>query len=109
MNLQLKKYQNTYIIELNGELDLYNAHKLEQLYHKMTERNIKSIIIDLKKLSYLNSTGLGTLVYIYKNAKNKNINLLYCNLIGFPKKLIQTAQLDKFFPIENTLNDCLKS
>ena len=40
MELKIKKNkQNVYIIELIGELDLYNSHKVKELFSKMVKRN----------------------------------------------------------------------
>ena len=34
MTIKLKKNDNIYVIELDGELDLYNAYKVKTLYAK---------------------------------------------------------------------------
>jgi anti-sigma B factor antagonist len=60
MTLKLKKYKERYVIDLEGELDLYNAYKLKTLYQKMTEKGIQSIVINLENLDYLDSSGLGS-------------------------------------------------
>lgn len=38
MTIKLKKNDNIYVIELDGELDLYNAYKVKTLYAKMAEK-----------------------------------------------------------------------
>jgi anti-sigma B factor antagonist len=108
MTLKLKKYKEIYVIDLEGELDLYNAYKLKTLYQKMTEKGIQSIVINLENLDYLDSSGLGSLIYLYLDAKNNNRNLILCNLGSTPKKLIEMTRLENFFSIEKTVEDCIE-
>lgn len=108
MTLKLKKYKEIYVIDLDGELDLYNAYKLKTLYQKMAEKGIQSIVINFENLDYLDSSGLGSLIYLALDAKNNSHNLLLCNLNGTPKKLIEMTRLENFFFIEKTIEDCIE-
>ena len=108
MTIKLKKNNNVYVIELDGELDIYNAYKVKTLYSKMVEKGIHSIILDLEKLDYLDSSGLGCIIYIFSDMKSHNGKLSLCHLNGAPKSLIQMTHLDRFFLIGNTLDECVE-
>lgn len=105
IELGLKKSEGVYIIELEGELDLYSARKLKALYGKMVERDVKSIVINFEKLYYLDSSGLGSLLYMHQDAKSRKIKLSFCNVHGSPKKIIELTKLEKFFQIAGTLEE----
>ena len=47
MELKIRKNGEVYIIDVNGEMDLYNSYKLKELVMKMLEKNVKSFIINL--------------------------------------------------------------
>ena len=46
MELKIRKNGDVYIIDVNGEMDLYNSYKLKELVMKMIEKNIKIFIIN---------------------------------------------------------------
>lgn len=105
MTIKLKKNDNIYVIELDGELDLYSTYKVKTLYTKMAEKGIRSIILDLENLGYLDSSGLGSIIYIFSNLKKLGGKMSICHLNGSPKNLIQMTRLDKLFLIADTLED----
>ena len=40
MELKIRKNGDVYIIDVNGEMDLYNSYKLKELVMKMIEKNM---------------------------------------------------------------------
>ena len=55
MELKIRKNGEVYIIDVNGEMDLYNSYKLKELVLKMLEKNVKSFIINLEQVDYITS------------------------------------------------------
>lgn len=108
MTIKLKKNNNIYVIELDGELDLYNAYKVKTLYTKMAEKGINSIILDLANLDYLDSSGLGSMIYIFSDLKKHDGKMSLCHLNGAPKNLIQMTRLDKLFLIADTIEESVE-
>ena len=53
MDLKIRKNGEIYIIDVNGEMDLYNSYKLKELVMKMIEKNVKNFIINLEKVDYI--------------------------------------------------------
>lgn len=108
MTIKLKKNDNIYVIELDGELDLYNAYKVKTLYAKMAEKGINSIILDLENLDYLDSSGLGCMIHIFSDLKKHDGKMSLCHLNGAPKNLIQMTRLDKLFLIADTIEESVE-
>ena len=50
MELKIRKNGEIYIIDVNGEMDLYNSYKLKELVMKMLEKNVKNFIINLEQV-----------------------------------------------------------
>ena len=108
MELKIKKNkQNVYIIELIGELDLYNSHKVKELFSKMIERGINHIIFDLSQTYYIDSTGIGVFIYCFDIAKKQTVKMCLCNVFGTVLKVIQLTKLNQFFTMASTLEDGL--
>ncbi|HQO65802.1 MAG TPA: anti-sigma F factor antagonist, partial [Spirochaetales bacterium] len=52
MELKIRKNGNNYIIDVNGEMDLYNSYKLKELVMKMLEKKVERFIINLENVDY---------------------------------------------------------
>jgi anti-sigma B factor antagonist len=107
MELKLRKLQDVYIIDVIGELDLYNTTKLKDLFNKMVEKNVTSMIVNLDGVHYLDSSGVGTLINMYSVVQQKNIRFCLANLHSTAKKVIEQTRLAGYFPVEETIDDAM--
>ena len=106
MELRIKKdKQDVYIIELSGELDLYNSYKVKELFLKMVERGIKYIIFDLSQTDYIDSTGIGVFIYCFDVAKKQYVKTCLCNAFGTVLKVIQLTKLTGYFTMTKTIEE----
>jgi anti-sigma B factor antagonist len=108
MELRIRKNQEIYIIDIQGELDLYNSYKLKELLMKMLEKKIERFIINLDEVEYIDSSGIGALIYIFSTLKKLNHKLAMTNIHGSVKKVIELTKLMGFFPITETLDEAIK-
>ncbi|MCK4543034.1 MAG: STAS domain-containing protein [Spirochaetales bacterium] len=109
MELKIRKHEETYIIDVNGEMDLYNSYKLKELVMKMLEKKIMRFIINLEKVEYIDSSGIGALIYVSSTLKKMNIKFMIANIHGSVKKVIELTKLIGYFPIANSLEDAIKA
>ena len=107
MELKIRKNGEVYIIDVNGEMDLYNSYKLKELVMKMLEKNVKSFIINLEQVDYIDSSGIGALIYICSTIKKMNLKLAISNIHGSVKKVRDLTKLMGYFPIANSVEEAL--
>ena len=65
LNLQLHTARfeaDTYLVEVDGDLDLYSAPELGHCLDRLIETGARVLIIDLTRTSFVDSTGLGVLI-----------------------------------------------
>lgn len=65
MELQISKEMkgNTAVISVQGEVDMYNAPGLkEKVLAVMEQEGLKMMVLDLREVDYIDSTGLGILI-----------------------------------------------
>jgi anti-sigma B factor antagonist len=67
---------------------------------KIIDQGVTDLRIYLCGLTYIDSSGLGTLVTINKRAKEKNGRLMLTGAQGLALDLIKRTRLDKVFYIE---------
>jgi len=109
MDIKLKKYSDIYIIEINGEIDLYNSHKLKDIIDKMQANNVFKYAINFENVNYIDSSGIGTIISIYSTLKDKNHKIWLYNIHGSVKKVIELTKLDGFLPIAENLQEVINN
>jgi anti-sigma B factor antagonist len=50
------------VVDVEGEIDIYSAPRLRELLIDLVSTNNYQLIVDLDKVGFLDSTGLGVLV-----------------------------------------------
>ena len=91
---------------LKGDLDLYNAPELRQRLVVYVERG-DAVILDLKDMGYIDSSGIGVLVSTYTQMKNKKRPLWFIHVGGPVRKVLKLTSLLGFFPIAEDLKEAL--
>lgn len=107
MELKIRKNGDVYIVDVNGEMDLYNSYKLKELVMKMIEKGIKTFVINLEQVDYIDSSGIGALIYISSTVKKMSLKLALSNVHGSVKKVIELTKLTGYFPIANSVEEAL--
>lgn len=101
MSLNLEVNLNTNNIEVKpiGEVDIYTSPEFKNQLHDLIQSNEVNITINGERLDYIDSTGLGVLMSLYKTAKEKNTNIILTNLKPNIYKLFDITGLNKVFEI----------
>jgi anti-sigma B factor antagonist len=108
MELKIRKSSDNYIIDVNGEMDLYNSYKLKELVMKMLEKRVEHFIINLENVDYIDSSGIGALIYICSTIRKLQNKLVITNIHGSVKKVIELTRLMGYFPITPTIDEALR-
>ncbi|MGM0410397.1 MAG: STAS domain-containing protein [Bacillota bacterium] len=104
MKINIKK-QNNYqsvILRLEGELDMKNASKFKnQIIKAFKKTNNKFLILNLKKVNFIDSTGLGVILGRYKVLSRKGGGIL---LVGMKKQVRKIFSLAGMLSIMHEFN-----
>lgn len=106
--IKLKKKGNVCILKLSGKLDLHNIYQVEIFFNQLVEKGNKSIVLDLKKVSYLDSSGLGGLLKMSTDIKKYNGNMSICRLQDYPKNLVKMACLEYPLLVSSSVRESIK-
>lgn len=97
LNLEFLQKDNTWIVVPEGEIDIYTSPDLKKTLEEALDTQNANILIKGDKLEYIDSTGLGTLISIYKIVNQENNKIYLENIKPNIKKLFDITQLDKVF------------
>ena len=68
------------LVEVRGEIDLYTAPRVKDCIHGLIDRGHVHLIVDLDRVRYMDSTGLGILMSALKRVEEKAGRIvLICN------------------------------
>ncbi|NLK65732.1 MAG: STAS domain-containing protein [Tissierellia bacterium] len=101
MSLEIENIlqDNNIVIKPIGEVDIYTSPDLKNKIFALIEDKNTDIIIDGEYLEYIDSTGLGVLMSIYKKMQENNLNFTIVNLKPNIYKLFDITGLNKVFNI----------
>jgi anti-sigma B factor antagonist len=95
------------VLDVGGEVDVYTAPKLREKLVELVSDGHYNIVVDMTKVEFLDSTGLGVLVGGLKRVRSHNGGLeLVCNQERI-LKIFRITGLTKVFPIHDTLEEAL--
>lgn len=101
----IEHYQNYFVAQLEGRI--MNDDTITELLEAITnalEKN-KNVILDLQKLSYLNSSGLNCFISILTKSRVKGGETIITNIPEVINKLLIISKLNTVFEIRATLEE----
>ena len=96
MNVKSFDKDGVTIFQIDGEINISTSPELKKHFEK---KLIKKVVIDLEKVSYIDSSGLATLVELLKKTKSQSGNLGLSGMSDKVKSLFEITKLDRLFPI----------
>ncbi|MNO65858.1 Anti-sigma-B factor antagonist [compost metagenome] len=89
-------------VALGGELDLSVAPELRQVMEPLAIDETIDLVINLKELKYIDSTGIGILLSILKTRHGMDSSFLVEEVPDQIQKLFDMTGIAKFFAAENS-------
>src|SRR6266566_2771618 len=91
------------LLTLRGEIDVYTAPRLRQTLIDLVEGGATDIVVDMEKVDFLDSTGLGVLVGGLKRVKDREGTMKLVATQDRILKIFDITGLAKVFPIFGSL------
>ncbi len=107
LDVVIESVGNFSLIGLSGEVDVYSAPKLRETIKDLVDDEKYNIVVDLGKVAFLDSTGLGVLVGGLKRLKHHDGEL---GIICSQEKILRIFRitgLTKVFPIYRSRDELL--
>lgn len=83
--------------------------ELRQTIKDIADQKKRNLIIDLDKVSYLNSTALGVLISAHAHFAKKEGKIVLCNVGKSIENLFVITKLTLVFPIFDSREEAIKS
>lgn len=109
MQLKTHSLGNVSILEPSGSFDAYNAPAIRQWFEKAITHQPVCIIINLKEVSFMDSTGLSILVQALKRTREWQGDVRLCCLQQPVRIIFELTRLDRVFEIYNDEADAVRA
>jgi anti-sigma B factor antagonist len=97
------------IVEVGGEIDVYTAPTLREQLIDLVSQGHQHIVVDMERVEFLDSTGLGVLVGGLKRVRAQDGSLrLVCTQERI-LKIFRITGLEKVFPIHATVAEAVSA
>ncbi len=92
-------------IALDGEVDVYTSPQLRQELTSVLDSGCLHVVVDLERLGFIDSSGLGVLVSALRRVKERGGTLrLVCTKDSI-LKIFRITGLDKVFPLFTSVDE----
>lgn len=97
------------IVRLKGEVDLRTSPQLRGAFLDLLDEKPARIILDLTGVSYIDSSGVGTIVELKRRAAKTGSTIVLVGLQPRVQSLFEITKLDKFFRITQNIDEARRT
>lgn len=98
MNYNINEKYNCVVIELKGKvMGGSDADAFREAIHKLIDEGKNKIVIDLEKVKFMNSSGLGILIGGLRTVRENDGDIKLCNADKKISSLLMVSQLNRVF------------
>lgn len=94
---------------ITGEIDINTAPDIKKSFEKLIAKKDLKVVINFSKVTYVDSSGLATLVEILKNMRGYGGKLKLSDVPAKVKSLFEITKLEKLFDITATEADAVSN
>jgi anti-sigma B factor antagonist len=109
LSLSTRSQGDRTIVEVGGEIDVYTAPRLREQLVDLVADGTYHLVVDMERVDFLDSTGLGVLVGGLKRVRAHDGSLrLVCTQERI-LKIFRITGLTKVFPIHATVDEAVNA
>lgn len=109
LQIEMERNRQALIVRLSGELDHHTAELVKRkLESEMEKEDIAHIVLSLRDLTFMDSSGLGVILGRYKQITARGGRMVVCDIIPSVYRLFEMSGLFKILPIHSTEEEALQ-
>jgi len=100
MNYQCNEDQ---VITLSGDFDVNSVNDAKPLFEDLAV-NGSDVVVDLSGVRFIDSSGIGAIVFLYKRLVAQKHNMVLIGVQGQPQELLEILKITQTIPCFVDLN-----
>jgi stage II sporulation protein AA (anti-sigma F factor antagonist) len=110
LQIELESNRKTLIVRLKGELDHHTAEAVKvRMEQAIAKDQLTHIILSLKDLNFMDSSGLGVILGRYKQINAKGGKMVVCDISPAVHRLFEMSGLFKILSIQENERKAISS
>jgi anti-sigma B factor antagonist len=105
LSLATRSVSDHTVVEIGGEIDVYTAPRLRERLIELVGSGAKHVVVDLGRVEFLDSTGLGVLVGAHRRLRAGEGSLTLVCPHERLLKIFRITGLDSVFDIHGSVED----
>jgi anti-anti-sigma factor len=98
------------VIEVDGDMDAHSAARLQPLlYGFADDHEVATLVVDLERVPFLDTAGLGALIGALRRIRVRNAVLALAGLQPPVERVLRITGLDRTFPLYASAEEALVS
>ena len=97
------------VVELEESIDLYSAPPIKKFLKTLVLNKNKKIVISLEKVTFLDSSGLGMLVNLFFECKQREVQIKLAKVSAEARNIFRQTKMENNFEIFETVNEAIAS
>ncbi len=97
------------VVSLQGEIDMHHTPGVQRALSQAYEDKPSRLVVNLEEVTYMDSSGIGTLVETLRKVKGYRGKLVLCGLTERVHSVFEITKLDQFFTIVGTEAEALSA
>lgn len=87
------------ICAIEGDIDIARSPELRKFFDSLIKKNEKKVLVDFAGVSYIDSSGLATLIEMHQRLKKSGGSMRCCGMNQKIKNTFEITKLHKLFEI----------
>lgn len=110
LQIRNREVNGVSVVELDGRVVLgEETNKLREAVKNLVSEGKKKIVLDVKNVTMIDSSGLGALVAAYSSAKSAGVSLRLSSLGTHFNQLLQITKLLTVFEVSKTQEEAVSA
>lgn len=99
MEINVERNGSVAVVAVSGEVDAATAPQLRQQFDELLGESQQEFVIDLSQVSFMDSSGLASLVQLFKRVRIGHGDVRLCGLQPEVSRVFELTRLHRVFDV----------
>ncbi|CAM3146459.1 STAS domain-containing protein [Moritella viscosa] len=94
------------VLQIANDLDTEHVVSIQPKLEALVDEYAENIILDFSKVHFIDSTGIGAIVFLFKRLTSQRRTLSLLKVSGQPYKLMTMLRVENAIPFIENITEC---
>jgi anti-sigma B factor antagonist len=105
LDLRVQHQDDRAIVHVGGEVDVATCPQLRDLLNEVVDQGVYHLVVDLEKVSFLDSSGIGVLVGVYRRIREHGGSLRLTGPSVAVRRVLELTRVTTVLPLSATVEE----